>query len=74
MKKNGLTAVEFIFPAEPEAAVVAASVAAGVPRLSKCSCGCQQFVLANQMFADPVRGVPASRMYECMGCGEYRLG
>jgi hypothetical protein len=58
--------------ATPEA--VKAKPSAGVSRLGKCLCGSGHFVLANEMVADPGKGLPASRMFECTGCGEYRLG
>jgi hypothetical protein len=65
--------VDFTFSTEIEAPA-ASAIAAGVHHLGKCSCGSDQFVLANEMTADAIKGVRASRMYECMGCGMYRLG
>jgi hypothetical protein len=52
------------------AAVVDASLAK--VKLGKCSCGSEEFLLASEM--KPVAGLPVSHMYECVACGEYRLG
>lgn len=38
-----------------------------------CSCGANDFMLASEMKSD-TRGIPASRMFECVACGAYRLG
>jgi hypothetical protein len=59
--------VEFLLPS------VAAGQATGHLKLS-CDCGSRQFALANEMLPDIARGIPASRMYECLDCGRYRLG
>jgi hypothetical protein len=40
----------------------------------KCHCGSVEFVVANVLSKDAHRGIPASLMYECTACGEYRLG
>ncbi len=47
--------------------------AAIVVRGGKCSCGGERFVLASEMQAGELNRLPASRMYECLACGEYRL-
>lgn len=56
----------------PEA--VRAQPALVVSGMPKCFCGSENYVLANEMIADTIKGIPASRMYECIGCGKYRLG
>jgi len=67
--------VDFVFPAESESIPDAVKRAAGAPLLGKCSaCGGKQYVLANELHGEPAQGIPASRMYECMDCGTYRLG
>jgi hypothetical protein len=64
--------VDFVFPMEFEAAIED-SDPTGV-RLARCPCGANNYVLASDMAANPATGLPASRMYECTACGEYRLG
>lgn len=64
--------VDFIFPAESE---VPDQKTPAVTRLGACvNCGGNDYHLASEIRAGNVRGLPASRMYECTGCGEYRLG
>ena len=74
MDDYGMISVEFVLPVEPEIAMEYAAPTAGVPTLGKCSCGGDHYVLANEMRADVIEGIPASRMFECMKCGTYRLG
>lgn len=42
--------------------------------IGKCTCGNDTFALASEMSASSGEGIPASRMFECTACGEYRLG
>jgi hypothetical protein len=72
MEKSAYMVLDFVFPVEHEEPKDNAP-AAGV-RLSKCSCGANHYALASEMPADSANGLPASRMYECMACGTYRLG
>ncbi len=49
------------------------------PRLGKCVCGSERFVLVNELKVNErdepdAGGIRVSRMYECAQCGEYRLG
>jgi hypothetical protein len=70
---NGLI-IDFMLP---EAAAQAMSAGRNLRRLRHpmtCPCGSHQFVLANVLKADALKGIPASSMYECISCGEYRLG
>jgi hypothetical protein len=60
--------VEFLLPPE------AAGQATLKPLKLSCDCGSRQFALANELLPDIARGIPASRMYECLDCGRYRLG
>lgn len=46
----------------------------GHPALGNCDCGSVSFVLINELAEPEAAGVRASRMYECIACGEYRLG
>jgi hypothetical protein len=61
--------VDFILPQTDEDAPPP-----GARDSKTCSCGSRQFALVSEMKAEAIKGVPASRMYECLGCGEYRLG
>jgi hypothetical protein len=76
MDRDEPVTVDFVFPPESGAITEPASVfEERAPRLSKCTgCGGQKYILASKMGADAVKGVPASRMYECADCGTYRLG
>ena len=60
--------VDFILP-DPDGK----PIRTGLPE--QCECGSGQFELVSRMEPDPQNGLhAASRMYECLGCGEYRLG
>jgi hypothetical protein len=48
--------------------------APGKDRNRPCPCGSERAALVSEMKADSIKGMPASRMYECLDCGEYRLG
>jgi hypothetical protein len=39
-----------------------------------CGCGSNRYTLVSELEADCIKGIPASRMYECLSCGAYRLG
>jgi hypothetical protein len=65
--------VEFVIPVESEAVPAIARKRQPEPHLGKCQCGSDEFVLASEMLADTIKGIPASRMYECRACGEYQL-
>jgi hypothetical protein len=70
---NGLT-VEFMLQ-ETEAQATSADInLCFLHHPMTCPCGSHQFVLANVLKADTIKGIPASSMYECISCGEYRLG
>jgi hypothetical protein len=71
MDDNELVTVDFVFPPDHE---VGLPPVAGVELGAACVCGENHFVLANEMLQDKVEGLPASRMYECTGCGKYSLG
>jgi len=73
MDDNKNLFVDFVMSPESEAQVEPA-IAAGLTHLGKCSCGGDKFVLASELDSDTIKGIPASRMYECMDCGTYRLG
>jgi hypothetical protein len=65
-------------PAASEAATPALQVAES-PRLGKCECGSERFVLVNELKVNEqdeadTGGIRVSRMYECAECREYRLG
>jgi DNA-directed RNA polymerase subunit M/transcription elongation factor TFIIS len=68
MDDNEPVTVDFIFEATDEPAAET-----GI-ELNACLCGTNHYVLANEMLQDRVEGLPASRMYECTGCGRYSLG
>jgi hypothetical protein len=75
MDSNEPIAVDFIFPPESGAIPETKVHAESTHHLSKCTgCGGGNYVLANEMGADVIKGIPASRMYECADCGTYRLG
>lgn len=75
MDDNERITVDFVFPPEGEAIPDPVKLAAASPHLGKCSgCGGKKYFLANEMSGDEIKGVPASRMYECADCGTYRLG
>jgi hypothetical protein len=75
MEKNGQMVVDFIFSADAEQAAVEMKPMHGVSRLGKCTgCGGENYILASELNSDEVKGIPASRMYECTACGTYRLG
>ncbi len=46
----------------------------GHPRLGKCACGSESFVLVSELDEEALPGIRPSRMYECISCGDYRLG
>ena len=66
--------VEFIFPATEHEASVPAPVPAAVLKQLCQSCGADAFTLVNEIKANTVKGMPASRMFECIACGKYQLG
>jgi hypothetical protein len=72
MDDNEFVTVDFVFSEEFEAHD-AQMPASGI-KLNTCDCGTNSYVLANEMLQDKVDGLPASRMYECTGCGKYSLG
>jgi DNA-directed RNA polymerase subunit M/transcription elongation factor TFIIS len=75
MDEHQSLAVEFILPAEPESAVPEEKSSAGMPRLARClACGGEKYILASELRRDRSKGIPASRMFECIDCGNYRLG
>lgn len=72
---NEKVVVDFLLPTESEAIPDVVKVAVAMPRLGKCSsCSCKKYFLANELYGDAAKGIPASRMYECADCGTYRLG
>jgi len=73
LPETELTATPIKAPASAVSpAVVDASLAK--VKLGKCSCGADDYLLASEMVSDSAKGIPASRMYECVACGTYRLG
>jgi hypothetical protein len=75
MERSEQLVVDFIFSTEAEQAVVEMKPRHGVSRLVKCAdCGGENYILASELNGDEAKGIPASRMYECIACGEYRLG
>ena len=75
MDETDRVIVDFVFPQEAEAEKPKAKHKENPPKLGKCTnCGGEKYALASQMGGDPARGIPASRMFECIECGTYRLG
>jgi DNA-directed RNA polymerase subunit M/transcription elongation factor TFIIS len=72
MDDNEPVTVDFVFSEEFDAQAQHGPEA-GI-ELNTCICGTNQYVIANEMLQDRLEGLPASRMYECMGCGRYSLG
>ncbi len=70
---NGIT-IDFLFPeTEAQSAPVVRNLYL-TRHPMRCACGSENFVIANVLQADANKGIPASAMYECTSCGEYRLG
>jgi hypothetical protein len=74
MDDNEPVTVDFVFPEEFDTQASASHVPEAGIQLNPCLCGTNHYVLANEMLQDRVEGLPASRMYECTGCGRFSLG
>jgi hypothetical protein len=67
--------VDFVFPEKSEGPDEAKKFAVISHPLGRCpGCGGERYTLASEMGGDRTRGIPASRMFECLDCGTYRLG